>query len=103
MGHWYARQRRCSDGGTAPRNHLERKTSRRQRERFLAAPPENERVASLQPDNSAPASRRSNQEPDDELLADRRTSRAFPDENSLCGRREIECFGVYESVIQDQI
>ena len=76
MRHRDAGQRGRGDRGADARHDLERDAGRGERQRLLAAAPEDERVARLEPHDPAPAARGANQQPVDRLLA-----------TSRCGRR----------------
>ena len=94
--------RRGERGGDA-RHHLERHARSPQGEGLLAAPAEQERVATLQPHDARVLLRELDQEVVDELLRDR-TSGALADVDALdVPGHEREHLGVRERVVHDDV
>ena len=73
---------------------------RRQRQRFLAAAAEHERVSSLETHDAAAASRRPHHQPVDELLAHRGPAGTLADEDALRRGRQLERRRIDERVVE---
>src|SRR6185503_21148050 len=74
-----------------------------QRERFLSAPPEDKRIATLQSHDAVAAARFANHQSIDRILPDGGAAGAFSDEEPSRLRRELKRLGIHQRVIEDEI
>ncbi len=96
--------RRRADGAGDAGHDLERHTGRRQRLGLLAATPEHERVATLEPDDGAPGTPVLDEERVDVGLLDLGPAGRLPDVDALgVGRRELQQRRVHEPVVDDDV
>jgi hypothetical protein len=103
MRHRNTRQLRRRDRRADARDNLERDTRHRQRERFLGAAAEHERVSAFQPDDALAGARTANHQAVDRLLADALASRALADAEALRVRQAAERLRVDQRVVQNQV
>ncbi len=103
VGDGDARQRGGRHRRRQARDDLERDPGARQRQRFLAAAPEHEGVAALEPHDAQPAARVPDQQPVEDVLRDRLPAGALADEEPARVRRvDAHLFG-RERVVEDQV
>src|SRR5207247_7991899 len=95
--------RRRRDGGGHPRHDLERDARTRQRESLLAAPPEDEGVAALEPHDAAPASCVPDEERVDALLGQRANAARLPGEDPARPRRLGEAAAIHQTIVDDDV
>ena len=103
MGHRDARERRGGDRRADAGDHLERDPRRAQREPFLAAAAEDERVAALETDDALSAPRGADHQRMDGLLAHARPSGALADGKAPGAARQRHRLRADEGVEQHQI
>jgi hypothetical protein len=103
MGHWDARERRGGDRRANPRDHFERDARRAQREPFLPAAAEDERVASLETDDALSAPRGADHQRMDRLLAHARPSGTLAHGKAPGAARQRHRLRAHEGIEEDQI
>ena len=105
MGQRHARERRPRNRRSDARHHLELDLRARERLGFLAAAPEDKRVAALEPHDDAPLARVLDQHRVQVGLLDAFVrAAAFARVNQLgFGRREPQQFRAYEVVVDDDV
>ena len=103
MRHRNARARRRRDRARDPGDDVVRNAGALQRERFLAAATEHERIAALQADNAAAAPRGANYQPVNRFLRHGVSSGALADEKLLRTACILQHAIVDQRVVQHEI
>jgi hypothetical protein len=93
----------CRDCGADARDNLERNTGHGQRQRLLGAAAENERIATLQPDNALSCTRGANHQPVNRVLSNAFPMRALSDAEALTIGEPPQRGGIHERVVEDEI
>jgi hypothetical protein len=95
---------RDGDGGTHPRNDLERDAGGGEGHRLLSSAAEHERIAALEPDDPTPTARVGNEERVDVLLRERvnRPRLAHEDAPGV-GGRQLDHAGMDETIVDDNV